>query len=75
MAPDPVLQAVADSPALALPPLQVSGVFVSKDQLLACLRLFLPQLTDIEAIIGDRFLLHLGTVPDLVPAAPARTTP
>ncbi len=57
------------------PSLQVSGVFVTKAQLLAALQLFLPQLADIELVPGDRFLLHLGAAPDIVPTPLERLVP
>jgi hypothetical protein len=47
-----------------LPPLAVSALMVTKADLLVALRVYLPQLTDIEAISGDRFLLHLGPHPE-----------
>jgi uncharacterized protein YcgI (DUF1989 family) len=42
---------------VAIPPLAVSGLVVTKAALLAALRLYVPQVTDIEALADDRFVL------------------
>ena len=65
-----------DGPSMApeppmLPPLTVSAVMVTKPDLISALRIYLPHLTDVEPIDGDRFLLHVGTHP----GRPARTEP
>jgi hypothetical protein len=44
-------------------------------QLLAALQVFLPHLADIEPVAGDRFLLHLGAAPDIVPVTLERLAP
>ena len=46
-----------------LPPLTVSALMVTKADLIAALRVYLPHLSDIEAIDGDRFLLSVGPHP------------
>ena len=46
--------------ALSLPPLTVSALMVTKADLIRGLRVYLPQLADIEPLDGDRFLLHVG---------------
>jgi hypothetical protein len=46
-----------------LPPLAVSALMVTKADLIAALRIYLPTISDLEAIDGDRFLLSVsGTV-------------
>ena len=62
----------ADAPAdqappagLALPPLTVSALMVTKADLIAALRIYLPHLSDIEMIDPERFLLSItGPHPD-----------
>lgn len=49
----------ADTPP-ALPPLAVSALMVTKADLIAALRVYLPQISDIEALDGDCFLLSVG---------------
>lgn len=44
----------------AIPPLAVGGLVVSRAALVAALRLYVPQLVDVEALDGGRFLLHLA---------------
>ena len=54
-APSPVPE-----PAM-LPPLVVSALMVTKADLIAALRVYLPHLTDVEAIDGgERFLLSVA---------------
>ncbi len=43
----------------AIPPLNVCGLVVTKADLVAALRLYVPQLTDIAVLDGERFLLSL----------------
>ena len=43
----------------AIPPLNVSGMVVTREDLVAALRVYLPQLAGIEEIGGDRFLLNV----------------
>ena len=62
-APDLVADAAAQPPAIELPPLVYSALMVTKADLIAALRLFLPPLTDVEQLDGDRFLLSVGAVP------------
>lgn len=50
------------SPGFA--PLAVSALMVTKADLIAALRVYVPQLSDIEAIDGERFLLSLDAQPD-----------
>lgn len=45
---------------LQLPPLTISALMVTKADLVAALRVYLPHLADIEAIDGNRFLLTVG---------------
>ena len=52
-------QAAEPTPGL-LPPLAVSALMVTKADLVAALRVYVPHLTDVEPIDGDRFLLTLG---------------
>lgn len=51
-----------DSPAItpALPPLAVGGLVVTRAALVAALRLYVPQVVDIEPLDGERFLLVLA---------------
>ena len=59
--PTPLLDPVPVPAApFSLPPLAVSALMVTKADLLAALRAYLPHLSDIEAIDGDRFLLVVG---------------
>lgn len=48
---------------LALPPLTVSALMVTKADLIAALRIYLPHLSDIEMIDADRFLLSIAGPP------------
>jgi hypothetical protein len=73
--PETLSPAVDGVVPIALPTLQVSGVFIAKAQLLTVLQLFLPQLADIELVPGDRFLLHLGAAPEIGPTTPERRVP
>jgi len=57
--------------ALALPPLTISALLVTKADLIRGLRVYLPQLADIEALDGDRFLLHVGPGGEAVAGADA----
>ena len=52
--------ATAVPQAPALPPLAVSALMVTKADLIVALRAYLPHLSDIEPIDGDRFLLKVG---------------
>ncbi|MCC7371594.1 MAG: hypothetical protein IT306_24460 [Chloroflexi bacterium] len=45
----------------SLPPLAISALMVTKADLIAALRVYLPQLSDIELIDGERFLLSVGS--------------
>ena len=47
-----------------LPPLTVSALMVRKADLISALRVYLPHLSDIELIDGERFLLSVGPHPD-----------
>lgn len=70
--PDDVLAMTNDGPsapqeALTMPPsvpsllpLAVSALMVTKADLIAALRAYLPHLSDLEEIDQDRFLLHVG---------------
>ena len=51
---------LADSESRPLPPLTISALMVTKADLIAALRVYLPHLSDVEAIDGDRFLLSVG---------------
>jgi hypothetical protein len=53
----------SEASAPALPPLTVSALMVTKADLIAALRAYLPQLTDLEAIDSERFLLSVVTPP------------
>ncbi|MFN8637439.1 MAG: hypothetical protein U0893_26605 [Chloroflexota bacterium] len=55
--------AASEAPAPALPPLTVSALLVTKADLISALRVYLPQLTDLEAIDGERFLLSVVEPP------------
>ena len=46
--------------ARAIPPLAIGAFMVTKDALVGALWLYVPHLTDVEAIPGDRFLLYVG---------------
>ena len=52
--------AVSVPAPLQLPPLAISALMVTKADLIAALRVYLPHLSDLEAIDGDRFLLKVG---------------
>lgn len=43
-----------------LPPLTISALMVTKADLIAALRIYLPAISDLEAIDGDRFLLAVS---------------
>ncbi len=43
----------------AIPPLNVSGMVVTKADLVAALRLYVPRLAGIEEMGGDRFILNV----------------
>lgn len=43
----------------ALPPLAVSGLVITKDALVEALRIYMPQLVDVVAVEGSRFLLSV----------------
>ncbi|MFN0073811.1 MAG: hypothetical protein ACKVVP_20215 [Chloroflexota bacterium] len=43
-----------------LPPLVVSGLVVQKADLLAALRVYVPQLTDLTVLDATRFVLQLA---------------
>src|ERR1700754_2735110 len=45
---------------LTLPPLTVSALMVTKTDLVAALRVYLPHLSDIEMIDAERFLLSIA---------------
>jgi hypothetical protein len=53
----------ATAAPFSLPPLAVSALMVTKADLLVALRAYLPHLSDIEAIDGDRFLLSVSELP------------
>jgi hypothetical protein len=59
---DPV-EPAAPSAAPAIPPLGVSGLIVAKADLLAALRLYVPQLVDITPLDAARFELALIAPP------------
>jgi hypothetical protein len=46
--------------APALAPLTVGGLVVGRAALVAALRLYVPQVVDVETLGGDRFLLVLA---------------
>jgi hypothetical protein len=48
---------------LTLPPLTVSALMVTKADLIAALRVYLPHLSDIEAIDGEQILLSVVAPP------------
>ena len=50
-------------PTPALPPLQVSGLVVSKAALLAALRLWMPALRDLTPLDDGQFLLRVHAEP------------
>jgi len=43
----------------AVPPLAVSGLVVARADLVAALRLYVPQLVDFDAVDGGRYVLSL----------------
>ncbi len=43
----------------AIPPLNVSGMVVTKTDLVAALRIYVPRLAGIEEIGGDRYILNV----------------
>ena len=45
---------------LQLPPLAISALMVTKADLIAALRVYVPHLSDIEALDDDRYLLTVG---------------
>ena len=45
---------------LQLSPLTISALMVTKTDLIAALRVYLPNIADIEAIDADRFLLSVS---------------
>ena len=45
----------------AIPPLNVSGMVVTKADLVVALRLYVPQLAGIEEMGGDRFILNVDS--------------
>jgi hypothetical protein len=47
----------------AIAPLQVGGLVVTKEALIAALRLYVPQLADLTALEDGRFLLGLAPAP------------
>jgi hypothetical protein len=51
---------------LPLPPLTINALMVTKADLVQALRVYLPNIADIEAIDGDRFLLSVSgdTIPN-----------
>ncbi len=50
----------ADAAMVALPPLAIRALMVTRADLVAALRIYVPHLADIEAIDGERFLLVVG---------------
>lgn len=44
----------------SVPPLVVSGLVVSREDLISALRLFVPHLTDIEQSADGRFILSIS---------------
>jgi len=50
-------------PVPALPPLAVSELTARKANLIAALRVYLPRLSDIEAIDQEQFLSSIGARP------------
>ena len=57
---------VADAPApIALKPLAVSGIVVTKAALVEALRVYVPALVDLEVVEdGERFVLDLAPADD-----------
>lgn len=43
----------------AVPPLAISGLVVAKADLVAALRLYVPQIVDVHALDGGQFVLSL----------------
>ena len=52
------------SPPLQLPPLAISALMVTKADLVQALRIYFPNISDIEAIDADRFLLTVSGAAD-----------
>jgi hypothetical protein len=48
----------------AIPPLNVTGLVVTKADLIKALRIYVPQLVDITSLDDDRFLLSLAPLPE-----------
>jgi len=48
------------APPVQLPPLNITGMVVAKADLIASLRIWVPQLTDIAPLGDDRFILTVG---------------
>ena len=62
----PAAPAEASPPAAEpprLPPLLVSALMVTRADLVTALRVYVPNLIDVELIDGDRFLLNVGPHP------------
>jgi hypothetical protein len=50
-----------DSPqTIPLPPLPIEAVVVSKEAIITCLKVFLPQLIDVDLLETGSFLLRVG---------------
>lgn len=56
----PAADGQAQSSGMALPPLAVSALMVTKADLIRALRVYVPHLADLEPIDGERFLLTVG---------------
>lgn len=46
----------------AIPPLNVSGLVVTKSDLITALRIYVPQLTDLAPLSDETFLLSLRPI-------------
>ncbi|MBI2305246.1 MAG: hypothetical protein HYU86_10955 [Chloroflexi bacterium] len=53
-------EALRKSQTVPVPPLNVSCLVVAKADLVAALRIYVPQLADIISLDGERFLLSLA---------------
>jgi hypothetical protein len=56
----PAVPQAAPADRLAIPPLNVSALVVTKADLVNALRIYVPQITDVAPLDGDRFVLGLS---------------
>lgn len=47
---------------LAIPPMGISGLVVTKADLIAALRIYVPLLADIAPLDGERFVLSMAPI-------------